>query len=571
MVKMWAKSKSINAAKDGSLNSYGYSMLAASFLQDRGGLPSALPRAARAGGNPYMDADKALEHVLAASNCGRRWGRLAKLWSPPEMFEPDDLSDMSALFLDWLGWMATTVLGFAEACSDATGGVGTVPLEHRHIVSVRPGTQEELRTDVAWSPKVSEHWEPGKQEIYMLIEEPLNGENGARCVRAEGFWAILSEVDRARKYLEGTRGRRDGGLAAFQAVLGMPSVSHASRQLPNSVGLPSRRLGQMGGNAKRPRMVAAGEAEAQTASPTLPSTCTIYEDPGTKANEAEEEKDDEQLVSPEMVNGQWSSNAVREIGAPVVPAHAPPAVMPPPMVAFPMQPQIVAFQMVRLAWQPRPVQLCNPVPAHVLANNHPVEAQMKPVFCAGPRVVPPDVPPPGSVEQLAPQCGGHPIPQTLQWSFSATTGCLCMLWSVEFSKLRDSDQQVESPSFDLIYDGRPVKFKMLLDAMQLPDQKGSGSSERTNSSRKGSVAVKSEADLPAGMGSLTYRIFIGSGDTTISPRGVVVTQQPPRGPVTHDFSTSALSSLPSDLKEWDLSAVTDEASQTFIVGLEVQQ
>ncbi|CAK0894360.1 unnamed protein product [Prorocentrum cordatum] len=218
MVKLWAKSKSIHTAKDGSLSSYGYSMLAASFLQGCGGLPAILPRAARADGNPYMDADEALEHVLGASGGGRR-GRPAELWAPPERFEPDELSDVQGTALP-----------------------------------------EELRADVTWSPKLNEHWEPGRQEVFMLIEEPLNGENVARCVRAEGFWAILAEVDRARNYLATARGCRDGGLAAFQALLGLPSLSHARRQLPNGVGLPGRWQAPPAERAKRPRAEAAGEA-----------------------------------------------------------------------------------------------------------------------------------------------------------------------------------------------------------------------------------------------------------------------------------------------------------------------
>jgi len=79
MVKLWAKSKSIHTAKDGSLSSYGYSMLAASFLQGCGGLPAILPRAARADGNPYMDADEALEHVLQVQEHPHRQGRVAEL------------------------------------------------------------------------------------------------------------------------------------------------------------------------------------------------------------------------------------------------------------------------------------------------------------------------------------------------------------------------------------------------------------------------------------------------------------------------------------------------------------
>ena len=41
------------------------------------------------------------------------------------------------------------------------------------------------------------------QEVYLVIEEPLNGENVARSVSLAGFKAIVAEVDRARKYFAG--------------------------------------------------------------------------------------------------------------------------------------------------------------------------------------------------------------------------------------------------------------------------------------------------------------------------------------------------------------------------------
>lgn len=66
LVKLWAKSKAIHTAKDGALSSYGYVMLATSFLQECGGVPAL--RVNRASG-PYIDADAALRHVLDA--CSR--------------------------------------------------------------------------------------------------------------------------------------------------------------------------------------------------------------------------------------------------------------------------------------------------------------------------------------------------------------------------------------------------------------------------------------------------------------------------------------------------------------------
>lgn len=55
--------------------------------------------------------------------------------------------------------------------------------------------------------------------------------------------------------------------------------------------------------------------------------------------------------------------------------------------------------------------------------------------------------------------------------------------------------------------------------------------------------------------TLRYRLSIGS--------------QPPRGPVDHDFLSSAVSGLPQEEEEWDFSKVVDSESMTFVVCLEM--
>jgi hypothetical protein len=149
-------------------------------------------------------------------------------------------------------------------------------------------------------------------------------------------------------------------------------------------------------------------------------------------------------------------------------------------------------------------------------------------------------------------------PQQIRRFTCSTTGRLCVEWAVPSRKLLGTAKQVVSQSFDLPCGGGSLGFRMLLSARQTADQKRDASFKRSRG--KGSVAVKCEADVPAGLGSLTYRVYIRGGDRA----------QPPRGPVTHDFSTSALSSLPPALSQWDFSAAADDASQTFVVGLEVQ-
>lgn len=237
LVKLWAKSKAIHTAKDGSLSSYGWVMLAASFLQDIGALPSILPRSDKDG--PYMNADEALRHVLSAPSVDRKAKR-PELWGEPEILEPDPEIEEhagagpTALFHAWLEWMQTQVLAFVDECSDVAAGVGAAPVDRRHIVSVREGTQEELRADITWSNKYKEHWTPERDQVFLLIEEPLNGENVARCVRQDGFWAIHKEVSRSCKFLADCG--KDGKLPPFKALLALPGLS-VRKQPPQGVGV----------------------------------------------------------------------------------------------------------------------------------------------------------------------------------------------------------------------------------------------------------------------------------------------------------------------------------------------
>lgn len=247
LVKLWAKSKSVHTAKDGALSSYGYVMLVASYLQDCGALPALLPRDVYEDGgwaqSPYLTSDDALQLVLDPSakppaedakggSCGH--------WREAEPAVPEGWEELAgeqpaALFRGWLDWMLDTVFAFADACPDVAGGSGAVPLERRHIVSVRGRTQEELRADTSWSNKHAEHWSPEREPVFMLIEEPLNGENVARCVKAEGFQAIRKELERARDYFNSSS---DGKVKqpAFDALLKLPPLTLRS-QPPDGVGV----------------------------------------------------------------------------------------------------------------------------------------------------------------------------------------------------------------------------------------------------------------------------------------------------------------------------------------------
>jgi len=246
LVKNWAKSKSIHTAKDGALSSYGYGMLVAAFLQEIGVLTGLLPLES-SNDEPYVDSDQALTHILdtcAAKASGRGKGTAPpELWLPPAPSEPDPLSEHALshpadLFLAWLDWMSGTVLEYATSCADHPGGSAKAPLTDRYIASVRNRTQEELRADVTWSVKYKDHWSPDLHEVFLTIEEPLNGENVARSVRKDGFKAICAEVDRAREFLTGAD-RDAKGQLPFEELLNLPPLNQRA-QPPNGVGGAAR-------------------------------------------------------------------------------------------------------------------------------------------------------------------------------------------------------------------------------------------------------------------------------------------------------------------------------------------
>eukprot|EP00928_Gymnodinium_smaydae_P029269 TRINITY_DN22090_c0_g3_i1.p1 TRINITY_DN22090_c0_g3~~TRINITY_DN22090_c0_g3_i1.p1 ORF type:complete len:678 (-),score=183.47 TRINITY_DN22090_c0_g3_i1:213-2246(-) len=266
LIKLWAKSKSIHSAKDGALSSYGYSMLAAAYLQESGALPALLGGKAQDSRGPYSDTEGALRQVLEACREKRAAGaadgteaRLrVPLWREPEEYPPGasaeaDLSP-SQLFQGFLRWLQEKVFGFLQHDTGAPGGCGTIPLSKRHIVSVRPRSQNELRMDVTWSAKRSDHWSPQNREVFLLIEEPFTGENVARSVRSQGFWAIHAEVERAREFFSGCggiTGDLDTELAPFNALVKLPPLTTRA-QPPNGVGLGGAWRGGAFG-AKRPR------------------------------------------------------------------------------------------------------------------------------------------------------------------------------------------------------------------------------------------------------------------------------------------------------------------------------
>lgn len=146
-----------------------------------------------------------------------------------------------------------------------------------------------------------------------------------------------------------------------------------------------------------------------------------------------------------------------------------------------------------------------------------------------------------------------PGPQTLTRAFSVCSGAFRINWTVSAFKLQSGDKNAVSPHFELSFGGHhsSAKFKLMLFPSVSTEGKG-GSSFR-KSQGKGFIQLKCEADLQDTAGTLKFRLFVGT--------------QPPRGPVTHDFSHSAVKGLSKDIETWDLDKSVTNGH--FVVGAEI--
>jgi len=155
--------------------------------------------------------------------------------------------------------------------------------------------------------------------------------------------------------------------------------------------------------------------------------------------------------------------------------------------------------------------------------------------------------------------GPSPQPQTLTRTFSINSACFRVHWTVDARKLRGNDKQAVSPPFELSFGSQfpNVTFKMMIYPKIVNDSKGGASFKKAKG--RGYVQLKCEAELSEAIANVQFRISIGSGDR----------QEDPRGPVSHNFSSSAVCGLPKDLEEWDFQSVVDQESMTFVVCLEI--
>jgi len=149
-----------------------------------------------------------------------------------------------------------------------------------------------------------------------------------------------------------------------------------------------------------------------------------------------------------------------------------------------------------------------------------------------------------------------PQPQTLMRSFSLSTCNVRIQWHVDARKLRGNDKQAVSPPFELSFGNQLVTFKMMLYPKVVSDAKGGASFKKAKGT--GFVQLKCEAELSEDVAQVKFRIGIGNG--SLAER---------RGPISHNFSQSAVCGLPKDQEEFDFPSVIDADSMTFLIVLEI--
>jgi len=138
------------------------------------------------------------------------------------------------------------------------------------------------------------------------------------------------------------------------------------------------------------------------------------------------------------------------------------------------------------------------------------------------------------------------VPKTL--TREVVNGTEWVSWFVPESMLKSGDRSAVSPLFELSLSGRCVQFKLMLFPRETSQGRG-GSSFNKKAKGKGYIELKCETELQEAC-PLSLCLFVGS--------------QPPKGPVVHDFSHSAVKGLPKEIEIWDLDKSVTNGG--FIIG-----
>jgi len=147
--------------------------------------------------------------------------------------------------------------------------------------------------------------------------------------------------------------------------------------------------------------------------------------------------------------------------------------------------------------------------------------------------------------------------QTLQRAFSVASNIHRIRWTVDARKLKSTDREAASPTFHLSCSS-PMEFKLVIRPRKVEDSRGGACFRKARG--KGTVQLRiltgvDETTSPI----VTFRIAVGSQSH----------RHRPRGPVKHNFADRPICGLPEGKDEWDFTKTVDEATQTFVVCLEV--
>lgn len=151
------------------------------------------------------------------------------------------------------------------------------------------------------------------------------------------------------------------------------------------------------------------------------------------------------------------------------------------------------------------------------------------------------------------------LPPILKQEFNSELGCHRVEWRIDAKKLRSRDRQAISPPFELtVAQGGPaIMFKLMLTSLSAAGGKGGNSFK---SSKRGCVQLKCQGDQMGAAGNL--RIFFSMHGLNVS--------LPRRGPMTHDFSFSAVASLSGTDTEWHLASLLAEGSAYLTVCADIE-
>lgn len=152
-----------------------------------------------------------------------------------------------------------------------------------------------------------------------------------------------------------------------------------------------------------------------------------------------------------------------------------------------------------------------------------------------------------------------PRAPVLQRVMSITSQVYRIRWTVDARKLKSTDREAVSPSFDLSL-GVPLQFKMVVRPKVVNEGRGGASFKKAKG--KGAVELRCLAEVDPGANpNVNFRIAVGNGSGT--------SLEPARGPVRHNFTERAICGLPEGQDEWDFGQHVDQETQTFMVCLEI--